>query len=306
MTSGNSWFVQCVQRHPVRSGYLLFALFLILNAAVNVSSIWTAEQRQPDSTLLIWQPILWEYSSVLSTLSLSPLLFWWFGRHPLQFKAPARQLLLHLAASVVFSLSHVGIMVTLRSWVYRWLGSDYQFGPLGRELIYEYRKDLWAYLVFLCAFQLARFVHARLQGEAYVVGTAVSADAAGDPSHQGATSGTVEQPGYFLVKKLDKEYLIRVEDIAWLEANGNYVNLHSEGRIYPLRATLAATLETLQQAGFCRIHRSLAVNLRYIESIGYQSSGDGSILLKTGQQLTLSRRYKEQFKATVDWTQTKP
>ncbi|MFN3901914.1 MAG: hypothetical protein ACK4ML_16315, partial [Alishewanella aestuarii] len=47
MTSGNSWLGQCVQRHPVRSGYLLFALFLILNAAVNVSSIWTAEQRQP-------------------------------------------------------------------------------------------------------------------------------------------------------------------------------------------------------------------------------------------------------------------
>ncbi|MFN3710092.1 MAG: hypothetical protein ACK4GU_16385 [Alishewanella aestuarii] len=55
MTSGNSWLGQCVQRHPVRSGYLLFALFLILNAAVNVSSIWTAEQRQPDNCCCTWR-----------------------------------------------------------------------------------------------------------------------------------------------------------------------------------------------------------------------------------------------------------
>lgn len=85
----------------------------------------------------------------------------------------------------------------------------------------------------------------------------------------------------------------------WLEANGNYVNLHSKGRIYPMHSTLAAIMVQLSQAGFCRVHRSLAVNLSYIDSISYQSSGDGSIRLRCGQQIPLSRRFKENFKTAV-------
>ncbi|MDP4535767.1 LytTR family DNA-binding domain-containing protein [Alkalimonas collagenimarina] len=297
MTSGNSFLVQWVQRYPVLTGYLVFFLFLAINAAVNVSSTWTEHQRDPASELLLWQPMLWEYSSVVSTLLCSPLLFWWFKQHPLQFQAPIRQLLLHLAGSVLFSLSHVGIMVTLRSWVYQWLGSNYQFGPLSRELLYEYRKDVWAYVVFLCGYQLARFVYSRLQGEAFQLDTDAGEDSSTGDS--GTSDDSTKAPGYFLVKKLDKEYLIRVGDIAWLEANGNYVNLHSKGRIYPMRATLAATMAQLNQSGFCRVHRSLAVNLSYIDSISYQSSGDGSISLSCGQQLPLSRRFKEDFKAAV-------
>ncbi|MCC5827542.1 LytTR family DNA-binding domain-containing protein [Alkalimonas sp.] len=298
MTSGKASFLQWVQRYPALSGYLLFSLFLAINAAVNVSSIWTEHQRDPASDLLLWQPLLWEYSSVVSTLLCSPLLFWWFKHHPLQFRAPIRQLLQHLAASVVFSLSHIGLMVLLRHWIYSWMGSSYQFGPLSRELLYEYRKDVWAYVVFLCGYQLARFVYSRLQGEAYQLDTE---DAGEDSSQKDnrPSDSSIKAPGYFLVKKLDKEYLIRVEDIAWLEANGNYVNLHSKGRIYPMRATLAATMAQLSQAGFCRVHRSLAVNLSYIDSISYQSSGDGTINLSCGQQLPLSRRFKEAFKTIV-------
>lgn len=109
----------------------------------------------------------------------------------------------------------------------------------------------------------------------------------------------LKAPGHFLVKKLDKEFLIRVVEIEWLEASGNYVNLHSKGRIYPLRATLSNTLLQLSSKGFSRIHRSLAVNHKAIDSIRYDSSGDGDILLKSGQQLALSRRYKEAFRAAL-------
>ena len=97
--------------------------------------------------------------------------------------------------------------------------------------------------------------------------------------------------------------MIRVEDIEWLEASGNYVNLHSKGRIYPLRATLSNTLLQLGCKGFSRIHRSLAVNHTAIDSISYDSSGDGDILLKSGQQLALSRRYKDAFRAALQSAQ---
>jgi DNA-binding LytR/AlgR family response regulator len=99
------------------------------------------------------------------------------------------------------------------------------------------------------------------------------------------------------VRKLDKEFLVKVDDIDWLESSGNYVNLHSKGRIYPLRATLANTVDLLQHKGFSRIHRSLAINHHAIHSISYDPSGDGEILLNSGEKLNLSRRFKDEFRA---------
>jgi DNA-binding LytR/AlgR family response regulator len=194
-------------------------------------------------------------------------------------------------------------------------------------LFYEYRKDVWGYLFFLGLYQLLQFVYHRLTGDA----TLMSGDdelapdltapnrtvermtntGAGQSSSEPVTK--VEQQGnvsaatiptaarshtpqHFLVKKLDREFLVAISDIEWLEACGNYVNLHSKGRIYPLRATLSQTMLQLEIQGFSRIHRSFAVNHRHIDNISYQPSGDGELVLKNGQQLALSRRFKDQFR----------
>ena len=106
-------------------------------------------------------------------------------------------------------------------------------------------------------------------------------------------------PKHFLVKKLDKEFLVKVEDIEWIESSGNYVNLHSNGRIYPLRSTLTKISERLACAHFSRVHRSFAVNHQAIDNISYQGSGDGEITLKGGKRLALSRRYKDEFKKAL-------
>ena len=57
----------------------------------------------------------------------------------------------------------------------------------------------------------------------------------------------------YLVKKLGKEFIIKVDDIEWLESSGNYVNLHIKGRIYPIRSTLNLLIEQISHKGFCRI-----------------------------------------------------
>ena len=50
----------------------------------------------------------------------------------------------------------------------------------------------------------------------------------------------VDRPERFLVRKLNREFLIATDDIEWLQASGNYVNLRVAGRDYPLRSTIAA------------------------------------------------------------------
>lgn len=283
-----SIFEQFDQR-PLLYSYLLLALYFFINAAINASSVWMEHSRSADNQLQLWEPIVWEYSSAISTLLLFPLLFWWFNRYPLQLSDIRRQLLAHLLGSLLFSMLHVGLMVAMRELVYHWQGGNYNFGPILREFFYEYRKDAWGYLSFLVGYRLLLFFYSRLKGEAHQL----------DSAEESSGAQPIKAPEHFLVKKLDKEFLIRTDDIEWLEASGNYVNLHSKGRIYPLRATLSNTLLQLSSKGFSRIHRSLAVNHNAIDNISYDSSGDGDILLKNGKQLALSRRYKEAFRAAL-------
>ena len=294
MTSGKakSMFERFDQR-PKLYSYLLLVLYFFINAAINASSVWMEHSRNPANSLSVLEPIVWEYSSAISTLLLCPLLFYWFRRYPLQITSVKRQLLAHLLGSLLFSLLHVGLMVALRELIYYWHGGNYHFGPLLREFFYEYRKDVWGYIWFLLSYQLLMFGYSRLKGEAHQL------DMAEDSVEQTTTQKSQKAPEHFLVKKLDKEFLIRTDDIEWLEASGNYVNLHSKGRIYPLRATLSSTLDLLSSKGFSRVHRSLAVNHSAIESISYDSSGDGDILLKSGEQLALSRRFKDAFRAAL-------
>lgn len=294
-------WLQKFERHKLLYSYLALALYLLLNNSINATSVWMEHHRQPDNPLPLWEPFLWEYSSMLATLLLSPLLFWWFDRHPLRLTQLRVLLLAHLLGSVLFSLAHTGLMVACRELVYGLLGHGYDFGPWLRELFYEYRKDAWGYLFFLGSYQLLQFVYHRLTGDATLISgddelsdqPAKIADARQNPTPIIPVSNT---PQHFLVKKLDREFLVAIHDIEWLEASGNYVNLHSKGRIYPLRATLNQTMLQLEIQGFSRIHRSFAVNHRHIDNISYQPSGDGELLLKNGQQLALSRRFKEQFR----------
>lgn len=102
-----------------------------------------------------------------------------------------------------------------------------------------------------------------------------------------------------LVKKLDKEFLVRFDQVQWLEANGNYVNLHSNGRVYPLRTTLSKLEDQLIEQGFCRVHRRYLVNQAAIDHLSFQPSGDGELRLKEGVVLNVSRRYREAMRVSL-------
>ena len=139
----------------------------------------------------------------------------------------------------------------------------------------------------LAGYQLAVFVCSRLQGEARLL-------------DRNETAAEPEPLNQVLVKKLDKEFLVRFDDVQWLEANGNYVNLHSDGRLYPLRSTLARMETQLADQGFVRIHRRYILNRSAIDQLAYQPSGDGEVTLKDGSVLPISRRYRENLRQALE------
>ncbi|EKE73080.1 LytR/AlgR family response regulator transcription factor [Gallaecimonas xiamenensis] len=276
------------ERHRRLYLWLGIGLYLLVGNSINATSVWMEAGRHGPAQIALWEPFCWEYTSLVATLMVLPLLFFMARRHPPRLERLGALLLVHLAASLVFSLAHVGLMVAFRKGIYSLAGGHYDFGDWPRELLYEYRKDAWGYLCWYLAYQLFDAIYRRLKGEAALIADAAPEDRAADAL-----------PQHLLVRKLDKEYLVKVADIQWMEAAGNYVNLHSQGRIYPLRATLGKLLAQLAPAGFSRVHRSFAVNHKAIDHIRYQPSGDGEITLKGGQVLNLSRRYKDDFKASL-------
>lgn len=287
-----NWF-EVFDRRKVFYCYLAAALYFLINAAINTSTVWIEFNRQGDPSVGLWEPITWEFSSAISSFSLLPLLVYWFGKMPLKLRNIGQQAGLHVIASVMFSLLHVTLMVLIRQMVYTIEGGAYDFGPAFREFWYEYQKDVLGYANFLVIYTMLRFIYRRLKGEADFLDPS---ETTASEATESPTANTVE---HLLVKKLDKEFLLKVSDIEWLESAGNYVNLHSQGRIYPLRSTMKALLERIENRGFRQIHRSFGVNLNAVHSIHYLPSGDGEIELKTGATLSLSRRYKDSFKQSL-------
>jgi two-component system LytT family response regulator len=96
-----------------------------------------------------------------------------------------------------------------------------------------------------------------------------------------------------LVPDGERLQLIDSAGIEWLEADDNYVHVHTAARTWLLRRTLQDLLLQLGEQRFVRIHKSAAVNVAAISSLTPLFKGDYEVHLRNGQTLRLSRRFKD-------------
>lgn len=88
---------------------------------------------------------------------------------------------------------------------------------------------------------------------------------------------------------------LRVDEIDWIEAAGNYVRLHSGAEEYLYRETLTRMEAALDPVRFARIHRSSIVNVERIKELHPLFRGDYTVILRDGCELTLSKAYRERL-----------
>jgi two-component system, LytTR family, response regulator len=98
-----------------------------------------------------------------------------------------------------------------------------------------------------------------------------------------------------LVPVGEKQVVLDVARIDWLEAEQNYVRLHVGAASHLVRATLAGLEERLDPARFIRIHRSRIVNADRVREIHPWSHGDQLVVLQDGTELLMSRRYRDRW-----------
>jgi two-component system LytT family response regulator len=94
-----------------------------------------------------------------------------------------------------------------------------------------------------------------------------------------------------LVPASDGLRMIDCSGIHSLEADDNYVRVHTRDQQYLLRRTLRDLLLQLGEQRFVRIHKSAAVNIGEIEALAPLFKGDYELRLRSGKLLRLSRRY---------------
>lgn len=105
--------------------------------------------------------------------------------------------------------------------------------------------------------------------------------------------GQTNSSDRLLVPEGERLQLIDSTAIDWLQADDNYVHVHTANRVYLLRRTLQDLLSQLGEQRFARIHKSAAVNISAISSFTPLFKGDYEVSLRNGRTLRLSRRYKD-------------
>jgi two-component system, LytTR family, response regulator len=125
------------------------------------------------------------------------------------------------------------------------------------------------------------------------------AETTGDAEVGGESDGGSGPIIRFAVRQDDRIVFVRVDDVDWLEADGNYVKLHVRERALRIRASLRALQARLDPARFVRVHKSAIVNLERVKEMQPWFGGDYVAILATGKQVRVSRTYAQDVLKTV-------
>jgi len=102
-----------------------------------------------------------------------------------------------------------------------------------------------------------------------------------------------------VVKTGGRVFFLNTDEIDWIEAEGNYVSIHTNKKAYLLRETISSLEAQLDPKDFVRIHRSAIANINRIKELQPWSHGEYHVILQDGTQLTLSRSYREKLQAAL-------
>ena len=241
----------------------VMAVFLYFNA-LNIAD----EHARGGHPVALWEPMVWEGTSGLFFLAASPVIIaltrrFWPTRPPW-----AAKIAVHAVVAVVVSLVHVLVIGVCRWAIYRVVGGYYDpLGPLG-DWPYEFRKDVLVYASTVAVYVAWRVLRAR---------TAPAA----------APSAEVLE-----VRDGARRHFVPLTEVVWVEAAGNYVELHRGGGGLLHRASLAEMQRRLETAGFVRIHRSRLVRREAVAAVESKPTGDFVVRLRDGRELAGSRRYR--------------
>jgi two-component system LytT family response regulator len=102
-----------------------------------------------------------------------------------------------------------------------------------------------------------------------------------------------------VIKSSGRIYFLETNDIDWIQAEGNYVSVHTGKKAHLLRETISSLESQLDPKKFLRIHRSAIVRIDRIKELQPWFHGEYHIVLQDGTELTLSRNYRDRLQEAL-------
>ncbi|MFN2168003.1 MAG: LytR/AlgR family response regulator transcription factor, partial [Anaerolineae bacterium] len=89
---------------------------------------------------------------------------------------------------------------------------------------------------------------------------------------------------------------IRVNEIQWVDAAGDYMCIHAGGQTHIMRITMKQLEALLNPEQFLRVHRSTIVNAGGITRAQTLNNGEYLLTLEGGNQIKVSRSYRDKVR----------
>lgn len=109
-------------------------------------------------------------------------------------------------------------------------------------------------------------------------------------------SGVKAYPDKLAIKDSGETTLVKMAEIDWVDAAGDYMCIHANGETHIMRITMKQLEEKLDPNIFQRVHRSTIVNLDRVVKVCSHMNGEYYLTLVNGSQVKMSRSYKDKVK----------
>ncbi|QJD92565.1 response regulator transcription factor [Duganella dendranthematis] len=112
-------------------------------------------------------------------------------------------------------------------------------------------------------------------------------------------SGRSRPLGRVLIRDGAKVHVINADKIESIEAQDDYVQIHSEGKSYLKNQSMTELEGQLDAEQFLRIHRSYIVNIAHVARIEQATKDSYAAILKDGSKLPISRTGYQKIKTVM-------
>lgn len=99
---------------------------------------------------------------------------------------------------------------------------------------------------------------------------------------------------HFFIKTGDGYSKVKIADILYLEALGDYVQIFTENEKFIMNGTLKTALSKLPAKSFGRVHRSYIINFNRIDKIE-----DGTVIINS-KLVPVGRSHKKEFSSRIN------
>lgn len=107
-------------------------------------------------------------------------------------------------------------------------------------------------------------------------------------------------PERIVLKKDGEFHFVKVGEILWVGAEGDFVKVYTDAGAHLVRQSLASLVMTLDPRKFLRIHRSHLVARERIRKVFVLQRSDYAVVLTDGTELRVSRPYYTAVKQLVE------